>query len=315
MTEIEHPALPQATVSQSGHEGSASLQLAGWTVVLTWGASILTHVGLFALMFSAPWLTVWSVEEPAAQARAELVGDPDAPRWSDAPIPDLSSAAAVTDRTEIQYTPRRSDVLSDLPHMQRPELSVIGIGVGGGDFSKLGLTVGSGSGPDFFGLGRSARGARRIVFVVDRSGSMAGTFELVRDELKRSVSALRRNQKFHVIFFSEGAVENPPRRLVGAIKEQRDKLFAFVDDIMPQGGTHPETAMRRAFAVEPDLIYFLTDGQFDDSLLVKLARWNKQRRVRIFTIAYFNPEGAELLEQIAREHDGEFKYVTDDDIP
>ena len=174
-----------------------------------------------------------------------------------------------------------------------------------------------GPGPEFFGAGgSSARGARRIVYVVDRSGSMLDTFEYVAEELKRSISALRRSQKFHVIFYNSGKpLEAPPGRLVSAIQAQKDRFFAFLADVMPAGGTDPIPAMGRALSNEPDLIYFLSDGQFEATLLDKLDAWNKERRTQIFTIAYVDRTGAELLERIAREHGGEFKFVSEDDLP
>ena len=73
--------------------------------------------------------------------------------------------------------------------------------------------------------------------------------------------------------------------------------------------------MRRALATEPEMIYFLTDGEFDPGIAEKLDHWNEDRRVRIFTIAFFNQARAALLERIAREHGGEFKFVTEHDVP
>jgi uncharacterized protein with von Willebrand factor type A (vWA) domain len=195
-------------------------------------------------------------------------------------------------------------------------LSIIGIGGGGGeDFAKYGLSSAGGPGPKFFGLGGRARGARRIVYVVDRSGSMMTTFEAVRQELRKSIAGLRRSQRFHVIFFNAGQpVENRPKKLVPATSAQQQRLLEFVATIQAEGGTDPIPAMERAFAVKPDLIYFLTDGDFDPLLLEKLRQWNRGQRVRIFALAYVSEAGRVLLEQIAREHNGEFKFISEDDI-
>jgi uncharacterized protein with von Willebrand factor type A (vWA) domain len=217
---------------------------------------------------------------------------------------------------DVRFTPKRFEELSALASSKKPELTIIGIGAGGGDFSRYGLTAGAGDAPEFFGLGGSARGARCIVYVVDRSGSMLATFADVAAELKRSVFALRRSQKFHVIFFNTGQpLQMPPRRPVSAITARKEQLAEFVDTVEPRGSTDPGPAMRAAFMAEPDVIYFLTDGEFDRILLQKLDRWNRDRRVRIFTIAYFDQTGAALLEEIAREHGGEFKFVTEHDLP
>lgn len=312
---VETVACVTGSAAQEGHEGSASTQLSGRAVLCTWLASITLHTLVFVVLFVVPWLAMLAREPAPATVRVQLVGDPDAVATAATPTPDPTKDATRTDRTVVEVNPRRSTAIAELSAVKRPELSIIGIGAGGSDFSDLGLTVGSGPGPEFFGLGGNARGARHIVYVVDRSGSMIDTFDLVRVELKRSVSALRRSQKFHVVFFAKNAMENPPKRLVSAIKEQKEQLFEFVDQVVPQGGTDPTAAMNIAFRVGADLIYFLTDGEFDPALLGRLDKWNERRQVRIFTIAYFNPEGAALLERIAREHGGEFKFVTDEDLP
>ena len=87
--------------------------------------------------------------------------------------------------------------------------------------------------------------------------------------------------------------------------------------VVPQGATKPRSALRRALALKPDILYLLSDGIVEArSLLVsELDQWNHDRLTRIFTIAYLDREGATLLEQIAREHNGEFRFVTEHDLP
>ncbi len=143
------------------------------------------------------------------------------------------------------------------------------------------------------------------------------SFAFVRDELKRSISALRRSQKFHVIFFNSGPpMENPPQRLVSAIAAQKQQFFDFLETVFPRGDTKPERALQRALSLEPDLVYLLSDGiDFQRSLMERLNEWNRKRRTRIYTIAYLDQSGSETLEYIAREHNGEFKFVTENDLP
>ena len=281
-----------------------------------WLASLLLHAVLFLAMLALvfPYAPAAPVRETIT--RAELIGDPDGATSSLSPLSELPTHRSTPDATQPRIQPRQADPLSGLQSIKKRPVPIIGIGTGRSDFSRFGLGVGGGGGPEFFGLGGTARGVRRIVYVVDRSGSMLGTFDIVRRELKRSVNKLRRSQKFHVIFFnSKPPVENPPRRLVSAIQAHKQQLYEFLDRIMPDGGTDPAPAMRRAFATEPDLIYFLTDGEFDKTLLPKLGRWNEDRAVRIFTIAFFGAGGVDRLEKIAREHNGEFRFVTEDDLP
>jgi hypothetical protein len=282
------------------------------------------HAALFLILLAVVFPFAPRLDAELHVTRAELIGDVDA--WTqDPPIrnplwqPEVPSQDPPPDPWDSKAIPKLRDPLEELSGQTlptKPDLSIIGIGAGGADFSKYGLGVGDTGGAEFFGLGRSAPAARAIVYVVDRSGSMTHTFDIVLQELKRSVSALGRSQRFHVIFFSSGEpLENAPRRLVNAITAHKELLFKFMQNVAPGGATDPEPAMRRAFAVEPDLIYFLTDGEFSESLLPRLKEWNRNRDVRIFTIAFFGSEGAPLLERIAREHGGDFRVVTEADLP
>jgi len=285
---------------------------------------------MFALLILVvfPFSPSDDAEPPAS--RAEFFGTAGTVSYGNSPVPDQFRATRSSGSSQTRFSPNLRPGAGSGPGLgpgmgpgprsglspgQGEGLSIIGIGAGGGDVTGYGQGIGGG-GPDFFGLGGSARGVQKVVYVVDRSGSMYDTFSFVRHELKRSVSALRRSQKFHVIFFNVGApLENPPRRLVPAVTAHREQLFTFLDEIVPGGGTDPIPAMRRAFEVQPDLIYLLTDGEFKPTLMERLEEWNRDRRVRIFTIAFLGAGGGPMLERIAREHGGEYRYVSEDDLP
>jgi hypothetical protein len=186
-------------------------------------------------------------------------------------------------------------------------------GGSGGTLEGTGLGLHqAGSAPAFFGAGAAGRTVTNIVYVVDRSSSMIDTFDFVRKELNRSISGLRRSQRFHVIFFSTGPlVESPPQRLVHAIEANRKEFFAFLNEVHPSGGTDPLPAMYRAFEYKPDLIYLLSDGlRFPEDILQRLDSMNPDRQTVISTIAYLDPLGREILEKIARDQGGEFVFVS-----
>ncbi len=304
----------------TGHEGSASPSLTGRRIVLAWILSLGLHVVGFGVMLIAvfPYVGNTVAEPPSSSAR--VVGDVNAKTPNEPIVTELFQPSANSEAKERLVRPDRpmdADALAALSGATTPkdsELSIVGIGAGGGDVG--GLSLGGGAGPEFFGLEATAPGVRTIVYVVDRSGSMIGTFSAVRAELRRSISALRRSQKFHVVFFNSGEpVENPPLRPVNAVDANKREFFDFLEAVAPGGGTRPEPALRKALALEPDLIYFLSDGVFDASLLDRLAEWNRGGRTKIFTIAYLDQSGRQLLETIARVHGGEFKFVTEDDLP
>ncbi|MBI4717111.1 MAG: VWA domain-containing protein [Planctomycetes bacterium] len=317
---------------------SRPIQATARLIVTSWAVSLVLHGVALAVMFLVvfPYAPVEQRDPPAVLA--EIVGDVDGMLAAPAPAPPAAAQAGATGTgsgvfaSTQPYQPL-AEITSDAPPslglgdmvVDRPGgLTLIGVGAGGGlggeDFSQFGAGgggIGGGAGrAEFFGLGGAVKGVSGIVYVVDRSGSMTDTFQKVREELRRSISALRRSQKFHVIFFNAGdPLENPPKKLVSAIDAQKKAFFEFLDAVMPEGSTHPERSMRRALALKPDLIYFLSDGGVDRGLLAKLDEWNRDRAVRIFTIAYFDQSGAALLEQIAREHGGEYKFVSENDLP
>jgi len=197
-------------------------------------------------------------------------------------------------------------------------LHVIGIGQGGdrfGGFEGLDRT-GTSFGPSEEIIGEPAG---KIVYVVDRSGSMTDSIDFVKAELRRSIMKLGDDVEFHVIFYSSGPpVEMPTRRLVHATQRNKGLAYEFIDRIVPEGETDPSKALQRAFAVRPELIYLLTDGEFDRGIIDLVKRLNAGGRARVFTIGflYTRPgtpaEG--ILKQIARQNGGEYKFVSEQDL-
>ena len=302
------------------HAGSASANLSGRAVVSSWFISILIHVLIFFVMIALvlPFSTDRK-ELPPLTTRVELIGRVDA--GTVAPTPTDRPEDRVTDpkAMPIKVQPKAHTPLSALGGLKRPELSLIGIGAGGGESGRFSMSMGAPSAPKFFGLGDTVRGARSVVYVVDVSGSIVMDFPFVRFELKKSIGALRRSQKFHVLYFNNTIQENPPRRLVSAIEANKKQAFDFVDHrVVTGGGTRVDRALMRALELKPDIIYLLSDGEFDDltpNLRANLELWNSDRLTRIFTLAFLDSYGWKSLEWIAREHGGEFRYVSEDDLP
>lgn len=197
-------------------------------------------------------------------------------------------------------------------------------------------TAGGGEGtPGFAGVAAGVRGsaffgqrgdAYKIVYVIDTSGSLGWMFEPVQHALIESIDHLRPTQSFHVIFAGQTPVELPERKLVPAIAYYKEPAEKFIRELVPAMQCDIVAAMQRAFAVQPELIYLLTDGDFGlagSDLLERLNKWNADRTVRITTIGFGvrlertevagRPVGESLLREIAREHGGNFRWVSPDD--
>jgi len=173
----------------------------------------------------------------------------------------------------------------------------------------------------FFGMGGEAR---KIVYVVDRSGSMTDSIDYVKFELKRSIGELSEEKEFHVIFYSSGPpVEMPTRQLVKATDRNKQLAFDFIDGVIPQGETDPSKALERAFEVKSELIYLLTDGEFDKAMVGLLHRLNGDRRITVHTIGFWAwrsrgdagpPSGEAVLKTMADQNGGNYKAIYQEDL-
>ncbi|HUW83786.1 MAG TPA: VWA domain-containing protein [Phycisphaerae bacterium] len=324
MPQSPNPIAASDAIAQPEREALAARvsRSAGSTEMLAWGISLVAHVGVFALLASLTWSLQANEGDKLVIPEARLAREPGEPIR--VPEPADKAVSTPLEQTELPaYKPsqQQADFAWRRPARSESDLKIIGIGTGGGLPLAGGLSgPGSESGPraEFFGAGGNAY---RICYVIDRSGSMLDSFEYVRRELKRSINDLVPQQQFHVIFFNAGEpVENPPRAMIHATSTARQKTFDFLDQIVPGGQTDPSRALERAFSLvpPPELIYFMTDGEFDPSVVEKLRHWNQRKRVKINTIAFLyelgDVGGVPLLRRIAREHGGVYRFVGAEDL-
>jgi hypothetical protein len=74
------------------------------------------------------------------------------------------------------------------------------------------------------------------------------------------------------------------------------------------GGTDPRAALKKALELQPDVIYLLTDGVFNDDAVAEVTKQNT-RGVSIHTFCFGDAAGEGLLKNIARENNGTYKFV------
>ena len=161
----------------------------------------------------------------------------------------------------------------------------------------------------FYGVAPGKAG--RIIYVVDHSSSMEDAFGGVQLELKRTVSSMTEKKFFHLIFFTDGQFqEMPARTILRASKAHKNAAKRFIDSIKPGGGTDPKLALDRAFKLRPDLIYLLTDGQFDEDVVTYVQRLNnKGRKVTVNTICFGYHQGEDVLKSIATQNSGKYRFI------
>jgi hypothetical protein len=169
----------------------------------------------------------------------------------------------------------------------------------------------------FFG---TAAEGRTFVFIVDASGSMTENNRWGRaiTELSKSIGKLKPHQQFYVYFFSDADKTmrlfdpRPPNGLVDATPGNKTRAQRWIrgKNIRPGGLTNPEIAVEEALGMKPDVIFLMTDGEFDDPdvLIARIERLNAGRTC-IHTIALQNEGGAETLDTIAKQNRGTYRFV------
>lgn len=234
-------------------------------------------------------------------------------------LPDLPSLPSATDAV-----PNRMGGIGGVGNS-------FGGGGGGG-----GLGGGGGSGINFFGL-RSM--VQSVVFVVDVSNSMitgqknAQTYGTLEKEVEKVVLALDPLAKFGLICFSADAIPYrssltnavgfEKRRAIDWMKKQspvetldpklKDK--ALDDARHRHMGTHADDALKRAFAMKPDTIFFISDGEPTGAsgreviAEVKELQKTNSRPTKIHVIAYVPDDGQEFMQELAKSNGGEYRVV------
>ena len=156
----------------------------------------------------------------------------------------------------------------------------------------------------FFGL--RARG-QTFVYVVDCSGSMDedGRLHRAKAELMRSVAKMAYPQRFQVIFYNDRPMPMPGDAAVSADLFHKDQLDRWLSVIPAQGETDPRAAMQLAFALKPDAIFLLSDGEYPEGVAEHLAAKNP-RKVPIHCIDLSGGAAGDDLERIARDSGGQY---------
>ncbi|MGB7161492.1 MAG: hypothetical protein WBD40_25760, partial [Tepidisphaeraceae bacterium] len=197
-----------------------------------------------------------------------------------------------------------------------------------GQIAPFGVPGGGGGiGPKANFVGISGN-ARRVVYVCDATGTMLGLkFKLLQKQLYKAMDILKPIQGFNVIFFKGGDSDaewsNPfAEELVVANPQNKQKVRGFIETFQVVGkGTNPLPALRLAFAQKPQLVYFLTDGEFNnvvgyDQVLAEVRKLNADKSVKVNTIAFMSEDekAEQALQTMARENGGRFVKVSDRDL-
>ncbi len=234
-----------------------------------------------------------------------------------------------------------------MPEMDNQNLMVGPVGMN--DMFGASMNFGNKNGGmvSFFG---SRSKAKKIVFVVDVSASMkkAGTsgkrrFDLMKEELRKSVVALPFGVSYQIIFFNGPAWfagESPdkgnwhekngrnfwsykndndeelPRAAMIPVSPRKIKQsLQYIDDVQMDYGTDWRSPLKMAMNLEPDLIFFMTDGAVFENpdkkpLVEDLLEYNQRKsKAKINCISLMEIGAYKMMRELAKETKGEISLV------
>lgn len=165
--------------------------------------------------------------------------------------------------------------------------------------------------------------AQRICYVIDFSASMIIASQYVRDQLRLSIEKLSPAQSFQIVFNVNAQPKPlPPGGLLRATGQNRKEAIRFISSVEPSGISDISAALTTAFnttnenALRCDLIYLLTDGQFNSEQLSQTAQKLQAGRDKIIPIAVILCGATDdtPLRQFARQNKGQFRQIPDEKL-
>jgi len=300
--------------------------------LMPWGIAIMFHLGVLMLAFFISWSVQSGVEEEEVIIpQARLSATPGAPlsqRQTTSLTRSTTTSTSSSIRRSLSNNARQSTSPSQLS--SPVDLSSVSIGASAGssgsssDAFSDGIQGEAGMKATMYGSGGNAR---RIVYMIDASGSLIGTLPYVIVELKRSISELSDKQEFTVIFFQgEEAREVPPRGLKRATQENKQRVIQWIDvdsrNMVPMQLSNPVKAITLALQYRPQLMFLLSDNitgegryQVDQRmLLADIAKANRgNTKINTFQFLYPDPlvrAGLKgTMELISENSGGIYKYL------
>ncbi len=158
--------------------------------------------------------------------------------------------------------------------------------------------------------------ARDIVFVLDISGSMAGTsIDQAKASLITALDRLTAMDRFNIIWFNN-ETDSLFSQAVTATTQNKNNAKKYVDKLQAGGGTEMLPAMKLALSGNKEFsrfkqIVFLTDGNISNESQLFEVIDNKLGNNRLFTIGIGSAPNAYFMRKAANKGRGTFTYIGD----
>ncbi len=191
---------------------------------------------------------------------------------------------------------------------------------------------GGGSGvTSLFGL---AGEGGKFVYVFDRSESMNSKFTLyshqqvlstitplrsAKLEMARSLGSLQDSNQFQIVFYNDAPMvfgdSHYEQQLFAATPENKQRATTFIENMRARGFTNHLLALEAAIALNPDVIFLLTDGEAKDDLhpnqVRKISRYCQRRGITINVVHFCNsPREACTLVPLAEKTGGQHVFIS-----
>ncbi|MCA9036028.1 MAG: hypothetical protein KDA91_12910 [Planctomycetaceae bacterium] len=260
---------------------------------------------------------------PAEPVESEMTATPSV---MDSPLPEQAPDIRELLGQPDSNSPSESSSNLDLPAVIGAGQPISGVPAellaGGGLIAPSGAVgqqaVGTGAlGPGQTAFMDIADSGSKFVYVIDVSASMSegNRLQVATSQLKASLRLLQPNQQFQVIFYSEGTHRlrlKPPRDMYFATPVNVMLAGTAVDREQPENGTEHKPALLEALSLEPDVIYFLTDGREPalypaDLRDIKSLAGRTTIHVVEFGSGAISDRSTSWLEILARQSNGQYR--------
>ncbi|XP_064616071.1 inter-alpha-trypsin inhibitor heavy chain H4-like isoform X2 [Liolophura sinensis] len=168
---------------------------------------------------------------------------------------------------------------------------------------------------------------KRIVFVLDTSGSMSGRKNLqLQEALLFILGELRPIDGFSILLFSSGVEYWGSGKLIRATEENVAKAKQFARTIGASGGTNINAALLAGLRTlsphatnpsNPSLLLFLTDGQATSGetrseKILENVSGARQAGQSIYSLAFGNGADFDLLRKLSAQNQGVARKIFED---
>jgi hypothetical protein len=212
----------------------------------------------------------------------------------------------------------------------------LGAGKGGGMGDAMGR-IGGGNMMTFF---KQKVEGKSMVVVVDVSGSMLGglksekTYEVLEDEVSTLIRSLPPTARFGVVAFSRDA-RAFRKGLVAASSDDKSKAISWLKKMSPtvindsrtdedekqfHHGTRADLGLELAFAMQPDVIFFASDGEPTGKKPAQILEQveglqaNRSKPAIVNVVAYLADSGQRFMRDLAEKNAGSFREITLADV-